>query len=131
MHVLLRLRSWTSDSCESYRWAAKEAVVKACSHWRSLTFDEIQILPSANRKGVYAAILDSPARAPSDSEAIGASATPSDLVEDLRSYPGEPGGQVARISISHERDYATAVCLAALGPAPGDVGGEAEARTPG
>lgn len=39
-------------------------------------------------------------------------------------------GQIARISISHDGDYATAVCLAAEEVLPGDVGGEAAAREP-
>jgi len=39
-------------------------------------------------------------------------------------------GQVARVSISHDGDYATAVCLAAEEPSMGDVGGEAAAREP-
>lgn len=37
-------------------------------------------------------------------------------------------GQVAQISISHDFNYATAVCLAAQEPMEGDVGGEAAAR---
>ncbi len=37
-------------------------------------------------------------------------------------------GQIARVSISHDGDYATAVCLAAEEPADGDVGGEVAAR---
>lgn len=39
-------------------------------------------------------------------------------------------GQIAKISISHDGDYATAVCLAAEEPMEGDVGGEAGAREP-
>lgn len=37
-------------------------------------------------------------------------------------------GQIARLSISHDGEYATAVCIAAIEPAQGDVGGEAAAR---
>ena len=37
-------------------------------------------------------------------------------------------GQIAQISISHDGEYATAVCLAAEEPQAGDVGGEAAAR---
>ncbi|KAI7377315.1 hypothetical protein KC336_g19592, partial [Hortaea werneckii] len=37
-------------------------------------------------------------------------------------------GQFAKISISHDGEYATAVCLAAEEPMDGDVGGEAAAR---
>jgi len=39
-------------------------------------------------------------------------------------------GQIAKISISHDGGYATAVCLAAEEPHAGDVGGEAAAREP-
>lgn len=39
-------------------------------------------------------------------------------------------GQVAKVSISHDGDYATAVCLAVNEPVSGDVGGEAAARMP-
>lgn len=37
-------------------------------------------------------------------------------------------GQIAKISISHDGDYTTAVCIAAEEPMAGDVGGEAQAR---
>ncbi|KAI6911556.1 hypothetical protein D0869_10956 [Hortaea werneckii] len=37
-------------------------------------------------------------------------------------------GQIAKISISHDGEYATAVCMAAEEPMDGDVGGEAAAR---
>lgn len=40
----------------------------------------------------------------------------------------ELSGQVARVSISHDGDYATAVCMAAEDPMESDVGGEAAAR---
>lgn len=39
-------------------------------------------------------------------------------------------GQIAKISISHENDIATAVCIAYEEPLEGDVGGEAAARMP-
>ncbi|KAK5117919.1 hypothetical protein LTR85_008693 [Meristemomyces frigidus] len=50
--------------------------------------------------------------------------TPAELQND-----GLPG-QTAQISISHDGEYATAVCLAAEEPSAGDVGGEASAREP-
>jgi predicted nucleic acid-binding Zn-ribbon protein len=40
----------------------------------------------------------------------------------------ELNGQIAKISISHDGEYATAVCLAVEEPKEGDVGGEAMAR---
>lgn len=39
-------------------------------------------------------------------------------------------GQVVRLSISHDGDYAMAVALALVEPMQGDVGGEAAAREP-
>lgn len=39
-------------------------------------------------------------------------------------------GQIVEISISHDDDYATAVCIAPEMPELGDVGGEAAAREP-
>ena len=78
------------------RWAAKEAVVKACS-WRRLMFDEIMILKEEGGKRVYGVILDErEVRRTVDEDGH-----------------GEPAGQVVQISISHDGDYATAVCLAA------------------
>lgn len=50
--------------------------------------------------------------------------TPPELQND------DPPGQIAQISISHDGEYATAVCLAAEEPSTGDVGGEAAAREP-
>lgn len=51
-------------------------------------------------------------------------------VDTARPADDERPGQVARISISHDGEYATAVCMAAESPLPGDVGGEAAARMP-
>ncbi|GAB7324967.1 hypothetical protein MBLNU13_g08772t1 [Cladosporium sp. NU13] len=96
------------------RWAAKEAVVKACS-WRRLMFDEIQILRDEGSRRVYGVILDRPEvrramggegwgrKNETRSEALG-----EDGVED-EDIPG----QIVKISISHDGEYATAVCLAA------------------
>ncbi|EMC93515.1 hypothetical protein BAUCODRAFT_159200 [Baudoinia panamericana UAMH 10762] len=39
-------------------------------------------------------------------------------------------GQIAKISISHDGGFASAVCIAAEEPREGDVGGEAAAREP-
>ena len=51
-----------------------------------------------------------------------------DELARLAKLQGPPSGQIAKISISHDGDYATAVCLAAEEPMQGDVGGEAGAR---
>ena len=40
----------------------------------------------------------------------------------------ERSGQIVKVSISHDGEYATAVCLAAEEPVQADVGGEAAAR---
>jgi len=136
-----------------HRWAAKEATIKAVSH-RRLSFRHIQILPRSplpQSGPLYALILDKPASAynktvqqaatdreePSD-DGLSPSETTfgrnkSGLSDDF--IPGElqnddVDGQIARISISHDGHFATAVCLAAEEPRDGDVGGEAAAREP-
>lgn len=50
-----------------------------------------------------------------------------DALVDVDADGGE-AGQVVKVSISHDGDYATAVCLACMEPRAGDVGGEAAAR---
>lgn len=97
------------------RWAAKEAIVKACS-WRRLMFDEIQILKDEGGKRVYGVILDRPEvrRAVREEDwgrkegETASKALTEEGVEDE-----DISGQVVKISISHDGDYATAVCLAA------------------
>jgi phosphopantetheine--protein transferase-like protein len=81
------------------RWAAKEAVVKACS-WRRLMFDEIMVLKEQGGKRVHGVILDEREVRREDHEGS----------EDVQA---EPAGQVVQLSISHDGEYATAVCLAA------------------
>ena len=54
-------------------------------------------------------------------ESIGDEYSSGDDLEEL-------SGQIAQISISHDSDYATAVCLASQGAMDGDVGGELAAR---
>lgn len=102
------------------RWAAKEAVVKACS-WRSLTFDEIQILKDAGSKRVYGVILDRPeVRRAVRQVNQGQDETSEDQAShEHAADKGEeqgPAGQIVKISISHDGEYATAVCLAAEEP---------------
>lgn len=126
-----------------YRWAAKEATIKAVS-WRRLRFHQIVIQPYPHRQGLMAVILDdaASASAPAPPPLSGDDAEPTTIIPEIDFRPlveehmvreAEVGheeltGQVARISISHDGDYATAVCLAAEEPVPGDVGGEAAAR---
>ncbi|KAK4544062.1 hypothetical protein LTR36_004560 [Oleoguttula mirabilis] len=68
---------------------------------------------------------DATAQAPSGpgpSKPLDDEYTPAELQDD------DIPGQIAQISISHDGEYATAVCLAAEEPSAGDVGGEAAAR---
>jgi holo-[acyl-carrier protein] synthase len=102
------------------RWAAKEAVVKACS-WRSLTFDEIQIRKDAGSRRVYGVILDKPVvRRAMRQVKNGEDARSKSMASREHTVGGgeeeeAPAGQVVKISISHDGEYATAVCLAAEG----------------
>jgi len=82
------------------RWAAKEAVVKACS-WRRLMFDEVMVLKEDGGKRVYGVILDE------------REVRKNDESDTMRQWHEEPTGQVVQLSISHDGEYATAVCLAA------------------
>lgn len=71
--------------------------------------------------GVFAVVLDPTA---SNTTSTSSTATPQsddEANEDI-------DGQIAQLSISHDGEYATAVCLAVESPMEGDVGGEAAAR---
>jgi holo-[acyl-carrier protein] synthase len=100
------------------RWAAKEAVVKACA-WRKLTFDEIQIRKDAGSRRVYGVVLDKPeVRKAMRQMKNGEDARSGDTASQEHTVEGEeeaPAGQIVKISISHDGEYATAVCLAAEG----------------
>jgi len=75
-------------------------------------FDEIQILKDEGGKRVYGVILDRPeVRSAMRGEDWGRKQS-----EALTGEGGEDEdipGQIVRISISHDGEYATAVCLAA------------------
>lgn len=75
------------------RFAAKEAIIKAHAH-RQLTFHDVIIERRAN--GARGA------------ETLG-SGPP---IARIRAAEGEEADDSAMISISHDGDYATAVCLA-------------------
>jgi holo-[acyl-carrier protein] synthase len=97
------------------RWAAKEAVVKACS-WRRLMFDEIQILRDEGGKRVYGVILDRPeVRRTMRGQDLGGKEdeTASEALYGEGGEDEDIPGQIVKISISHDGEYATAVCLAA------------------
>lgn len=96
--------------------------MKACS-WRRLTFGEIQVLADKDSRRIYGVILDhASAKIPEEQ-------MNTDLEAPKGSQNDEPG-QIVKVSISHDGEYATAVCMAAVEPSPGDVGGEAAAREP-
>lgn len=83
--------------------AAKEAMIKAIT-WRRLVMSDVEVHVHEHTRRPYGVVLD-----------------------ELKGS-GERSGQVVQLSISHEVDYATAICIAAQEPSEGDVGGEAEAR---
>lgn len=134
------------------RWAAKEAAIKAIKP-RKLTHQDVEILQRRSSREVIAIIRDKtlagigPAHysinlqdpqnnSPAESEEKQANLesqeqqkNPDDAsAQGQQRFPENPAAQVAKISISHDGEYATAVCLAAEDPIPGDVGGEATAR---
>ncbi|KAK3614810.1 hypothetical protein LTR56_027008 [Elasticomyces elasticus] len=140
------------------RWAAKEAVIKAVQY-RRLSFLDVQILPvkpTGVSGPVYAVILDKSAVARKIDDAYpllrikddGAAEPRSDhevegeqvsgdvseqgheSVYSSAAHDEQADGQVAKVNISHDGEYVTAVCLAADQPREGDVGGEAAAREP-
>lgn len=137
-----------------YRWAAKEAAIKAVKP-RKVTHRDVEILQDRDTKELYALIqdhsnvlgapylrikhLDLQNHSPAESEEKEHSVPSQGSVEQQKNpvdssaqgqqeNPDDSAAQVAKISISHDADYATAVCLAAEDPIPGDVGGEAAAR---
>lgn len=61
-------------------------------------------------------------------QAVEVSTFPSDTFTPESEQTNELPGQIGKISISHDGDYAVAVCMVAEEPAVGDVGGEAAAR---
>jgi holo-[acyl-carrier protein] synthase len=109
------------------RWAAKEAAIKA-SKPRKLTLLDVEILAQPTGE-IYALIRDHTFvhKRSFNLEGDGVATAQGDVTADKENQD-DPAGQVAVISISHENEYATAVCIAPFGPMPGDVGGEAEAR---
>ncbi|EMF10868.1 uncharacterized protein SEPMUDRAFT_150826 [Sphaerulina musiva SO2202] len=130
------------------RWAAKEAAIKAVKP-RKVTHRDVEILQDRDTKELYALIQDHPNvlgapyfrikhldlqnNSPAESEEKEPSVPSQGSMPNLESQeqqenPDDSAAQVAKISISHDADYATAVCLAAEDPIPGDVGGEAAAR---
>lgn len=86
--------------------------------WRRLSFHHVIIQQVRGHSHLHAIIVDDAAAAPAKLEASGDRSalqeTPGTCSNPSLSTDVE--GQIARISISHDGDYATAVCLAAEGP---------------
>ena len=80
-------------------------------------FDEIQILKDEGGKRVYGVILDRPeVRRAMREESWGRKEedeTASEALTEEGVGDEDISGQVVKISISHDGEYATAVCLAA------------------
>nr|OQO32066.1 hypothetical protein B0A51_00604 [Rachicladosporium sp. CCFEE 5018] len=128
------------------RWAAKEAVIKAC-HWRDLSMQEVQILVAKESRKIYGVVLDE--RQETEQFSLGTLSHVIDEAVETAKHEGDEAdadassaevvsgkpkagpGIVVRVSISHDGQYATAVCVAVADEgAEGDVGGEAAARAP-
>ena len=100
---------------------------------RKLTLHQI-IVFSGNRRVVendnetYAVILDRPPSPEPPQET-----NEQELEGGYSPMKGfdELDGQIVRLSISHDGDYAYAVCMAPTMPEPGDVGGESAVREDG
>lgn len=117
-----------SNCC--HRWAAKEAAIKAVT-WRRLSFHDVIVQRVQDEAGVRAVILDEMPLAPKldvsqvykacngGCETDAAPMERRSTVQQTAGLHAEPPmaveGQIAKISISHDGDYATAVCLAVEG----------------
>lgn len=142
---LKRKKTWPTPM---YRWAAKEAAIKAVKP-RKVTHRDVEILQDRDTKELYALIQDhsnvlgapyfrikhldlqnnSPAEFEEKEPSVPSQGSAHNLEsQEQQENPDDSAAQVAKISISHDAEYATAVCLAAEDPLPGDVGGEAAAR---
>lgn len=127
------------------RWAAKEACIKAVKP-RKVTMREIEIWPDGNGE-TYAIILESGSGSGAGSGVKSSGddrmgqATKMQHSEEWTTFTkpdpslkaevpshDNVNGQTARVSISHDNEYAMAVAMAAYEPAADDVGGEAAAR---
>ena len=101
----------------SSRWAAKEAVVKACS--RRISFHQI-IISAEQNKQPYGVVLDTVmSRRHRSHEIIRAVSTGSNPMQDglragrehIATSPEDIDGQIVPLTISHDGNYATAVAL--------------------
>jgi phosphopantetheinyl transferase (holo-ACP synthase) len=86
------------------RFAAKEAVIKAHPHI-SLSYQSISIFPASIMDGLRGA------RASGVNNRVDAAAKGPIALLSFFSRGGQPTEQIARVSISHDGDYATATCI--------------------
>lgn len=124
------------------RWAAKEAVVKAYQSRRLYPSDaEIH---QGESGAPFAVVLDKLRRGKKGREIyidwikendtdgiagiLGIAQLSSTNKGSTFEVPPDTDGQVVKLSISHDGDYAVATAIAAIEPVEGDVGGEASAR---
>ncbi|KAK3906318.1 hypothetical protein C8A05DRAFT_29821 [Staphylotrichum tortipilum] len=100
------LHPWVYSRAAQYlagRFAAKEAVIKAHPHL-SLTFHTINILPAS-----ALAKLKGPEVCPESSRNPASAQAPMALLRFSRK--GKDAEQIARVSISHDAQFATATCI--------------------
>jgi phosphopantetheinyl transferase (holo-ACP synthase) len=121
---------WIINVNSHCRWAAKEATIKAVQP-RRITFQDIVVLKQESGEP-YALVLDTMSKAKQEkiySEWVEKAGIGQDMDEkSLRDSVEAFDGQIARLSISHDNNFVTSVCLALSQPATDDVGGEAQAR---
>lgn len=121
------------------RWTAKEACIKAVKP-RKVTMREIEIWPDEHNE-TYAIIL-APGSKGGEQAKMGQASKIQHSQEWTAFTKPDPSlkaevpahdnvsGQTARVTISHDNEYALAIAMAASEPASDDVGGEAAARQP-
>ncbi|KAI1470957.1 uncharacterized protein F4812DRAFT_419621 [Daldinia caldariorum] len=108
------------------RWAAKEAVIKACNIYR-VTFHDItityehQLAKSLRNKGSSSHPMAEQSPSPSDSQEIEKPRQTSPPVAVIKGHG--TGDMYGRLSISHDGDYAVATCVTFWGEPDDDVSG--------
>lgn len=94
-------------------------MIKAFSQ-RKLVYSEVQVRRLKKGASVFGVILDRPAhpgRLPQKPELH---------LQPHAEIDEDETGQIVQVSISHEADFAIAVCLAAVDPAENEADGEVE-----
>ncbi|KAI1845790.1 hypothetical protein JX265_000031 [Neoarthrinium moseri] len=102
---------WKAAEFMAGRFAAKEAAIKA-HHQLKITFQDIEIVSGTPARGFKDGAEDSPVQTePGVGEGSLSSGPPTAIVR----LPTSSQGQSALLSISHDGEYASAVCLAVHG----------------